>query len=58
MNRNDLDGVTPSKELLTHAEHTETQYEDVKCLKQLRKVGEGYKVCLEWEGLPDTCDYT
>lgn len=58
MYRTDTDGVKPSKELLSHAKHTETMYEDVRFLRKVHKSGNSYKVLVEWEGLPDTCNYT
>ena len=58
MYRTDMDSVKPSKELLSHAEHTETMYENVKYPRRVQMSGKSYKVLVEWEGLPDTCDDT
>jgi len=56
--RCDMDGIEPSKGILNHAAHTEAEYEDIKCLRQIKKHGDTIKILVEWEGLPDTCDYT
>ena len=52
--RADLDGVEVPESVLKHAEHTETQYETVHLLRDIRTNGNIIEVCVEWDGLPDT----
>ena len=56
--RNDLDGKVVSKELMSHAVHTEAHYEDIHRLRELKKNGGEFFVRVEWEGLPDEIDHT
>ena len=56
--RSDLDGKVVSKELVPNVLHTETHYEDIHALRELKKNGSEYLVRVEWEGLPDQIDHT
>ena len=56
--RADLDGKVPDDELLKYAEHSETTYQDVAVLRDLRETARGFEVQVEWDGLPDVPDLT
>ena len=56
--RNDLDGQPVSRDLLSHAVHTEACYEDIHAFRELKKNGSEFLVRVEWEGLPDEIDHT
>lgn len=56
--RSDMDGKEVSQELLSHATHTESHYENVHALHELKKDKKNMFIRVEWEGLPDLIDHT
>ena len=56
--RGDLDDQPVSDALLQLAERTETSYQDVHALRNIRKYGTEIQILVEWEGLNDTQDLT
>ena len=56
--RSDMENqpVTPS--LLSYAEFLESSIQVITTLHSIQKHGNSFSVLVEWDGLPDKCDYT
>eukprot|EP00171_Calliarthron_tuberculosum_P001866 IDg1866t1 len=53
-----MDGVEIEDELISHSEFSDTHFETIKELKDIRKKVKKIEVLIEWEGLPDEQDWT
>lgn len=56
--RNYLENTKVSEELVRHATHAEATYDDIRLMRDIKKHGRGFHVCVEWNGLPDQIYYT
>ena len=56
--RADMDGKEVSEALNAHADHTETVYDTVCDIHDIRADGGNIEVQIEWDGFPDTSDWT
>lgn len=56
--RADMDGEKINDDLISHAEFSETQFETIKELRDLRNQHDSFEVLIEWEGLSDEHDWT
>ncbi len=56
--RADCDGKEVGNELPQYAEHSETTYNIVRTLKDIRICDSGIDVLVEWDGLLDVIDRT
>ena len=56
--RADMDGVEIDQRLLRAAEHSESSYQDVHSLRDIRSKNGNISIQVEWEGLPDEFDLT
>lgn len=56
--RSNMDGVEVEPALLKVSEHSETQYQTVRSLLDIRGAGRRAEILIEWDGLPDKLDRT
>ena len=56
--RADMDGQEVSDELLEHAEHTQSSYESIEEMHDIRENSGEIQVQIEWEGEPRKTDWT
>ena len=56
--RSQMDGAEVSPQLLAHATHSETTYQDIDEIQDIKSEKNSFVVLVKWQGLPDELDYT
>ncbi len=56
--RSDMEGIEADTALLKSMEHLESTYKSAKALQDICVIDSNIHILVEWEGLPDRCDFT